>query len=119
MYRPALSAIAAASCRRAGVPTLATTAAYFSHHQNAVHAGTTSTSTSTSARRFFATGGGEGAAAATAAIKVPQPPTSNHAHTPLPNAHGSMIYTETDEAPALATYSLYPVISKVCTLERT
>jgi hypothetical protein len=110
MYRPALSAIAAASCRRAGVPTLATTAAYFSNHQNAVGAGTSTTSTSTTTRRFFATGG---------AIKVPQPPTSNHAHTPLPNAHGSMIYTETDEAPALATYSLYPVISKVRTLERT
>jgi hypothetical protein len=41
------------------------------------------------------------------------PPTSNHKHFPLTNAQGSVIYTETDEAPALATYSLYPVVSKV------
>lgn len=39
--------------------------------------------------------------------------SSNHKHFPLPNAKGSVIYTETDEAPALATYSLYPVVSKV------
>lgn len=39
--------------------------------------------------------------------------SSNHKHFPLPNAQGSVIYTETDEAPALATYSLYPVVSKV------
>jgi len=47
---------------------------------------------------------------------VPSPPTSNHKYTPLPNAKGSIIYTETDEAPALATYSLYPVISKFAAL---
>jgi hypothetical protein len=41
------------------------------------------------------------------------PPTSNHKHFPLTHAQGSVIYTETDEAPALATYSLYPVVSKV------
>lgn len=46
-------------------------------------------------------------------IEVPPPPTSNHKHTPLPGAKNSLIYTETDEAPALATYSLYPVIKKV------
>lgn len=40
-------------------------------------------------------------------------PSSNHVHKPLPNAKGTIIYTETDEAPALATYSLYPVIQKV------
>ena len=40
-------------------------------------------------------------------------PSSNHAHAPIPNAKGTIIYTETDEAPALATYSLYPVIKKV------
>lgn len=40
-------------------------------------------------------------------------PTSSHHHTPLDNAQGSIIYTETDEAPALATYSLLPVIAKV------
>lgn len=40
-------------------------------------------------------------------------PTSSHPHTPLPGAQGSIIYTETDEAPALATYSLLPVIAKV------
>ena len=39
--------------------------------------------------------------------------SSNHKHFPLPNAKGSVIYTETDEAPALATYSLYPVVAKV------
>jgi Monomeric isocitrate dehydrogenase len=42
--------------------------------------------------------------------------SSNHKHYPLLNAKGSVIYTETDEAPALATYSLYPVVSKVRTL---
>jgi len=46
-------------------------------------------------------------------VTVPPPPTSNHPHTPLPNASGSIVYTETDEAPALATYSLYPYIAKV------
>jgi len=40
-------------------------------------------------------------------------PSSNHAHTALSNPTASIIYTETDEAPALATYSLYPVIEKV------
>ena len=44
---------------------------------------------------------------------VPDPPSSNHFHQPLVGAQGSVIYTETDEAPALATYSLYPVIAKV------
>jgi len=47
------------------------------------------------------------------AVDVPPPPTSNHAYTPLPDAKGSIIYTETDEAPALATYSLYPAVSKI------
>ena len=47
------------------------------------------------------------------AVAVPNAPTSNHPHTPLPNATGSIVYTETDEAPALATYSLYPYIAKV------
>ena len=46
-------------------------------------------------------------------VTIPKPPTSNHRHTPLPNASGTIVYTETDEAPALATYSLYPYISKV------
>ena len=45
---------------------------------------------------------------------TPSPPTSNHRHDPISNPQGSIIYTETDEAPALATFSLYPVISKVC-----
>jgi len=39
-------------------------------------------------------------------------PTSNHAHTKLVDAKGSLIYTETDEAPALATFSLLPSLSK-------
>jgi len=46
-------------------------------------------------------------------VEIPAPPTSNHAHTKLPNAQASIIYTETDEAPALATYSLYPVVNKI------
>jgi hypothetical protein len=46
-------------------------------------------------------------------LVIPPPPTSNHKHKPLVGAQGSVIYTETDEAPALATYSLLPVISKV------
>jgi hypothetical protein len=44
---------------------------------------------------------------------IPPPPKSNHPHVPLPNAKGTIIYTETDEAPALATFSLYPLIAKV------
>jgi hypothetical protein len=120
MYRPALTAIAAVSSRRAA-PALATTAAYFSNRhavQNPVNVGlglgsTSSSSSTTTARRLFATG--SEATADNTALNIPKPPTSHHSHTPLPNAHGSMIYTETDEAPALATYSLYPVISKVRT----
>lgn len=39
-------------------------------------------------------------------------PSSNHIHNKLENAKGSIIYTETDEAPALATFSLLPSLSK-------
>jgi len=46
-------------------------------------------------------------------VSVPPPPTSNHYHKKLNNADATIIYTETDEAPALATYCLYPVIAKV------
>ncbi len=46
-------------------------------------------------------------------LSVPKPPTSIHPHTPLGDAKGSLIYTETDEAPALATFSLLPILSKV------
>ena len=46
-------------------------------------------------------------------VDVPPPPTSNHLHEKAPNTTDSIIYTETDEAPALATYSLLPVIAKV------
>ena len=45
---------------------------------------------------------------------MPLPPTSNHPHSKLATAQGSLIYTETDEAPALATYSLLPILKKVC-----
>jgi hypothetical protein len=53
-----------------------------------------------------------------AVVAVPEPPTSHHIHRPLAGAKGSIIYTETDEAPALATYSLLPVIAKVRERER-
>jgi len=47
------------------------------------------------------------------ALDTPSAPTSNHAYSKLPEAQGSIIYTETDEAPALATYSLFPVVNKI------
>ena len=47
-------------------------------------------------------------------LDIPPPPTSHHPHKAMPGAKGTIIYTETDEAPALATYSLLPVIVKVC-----
>ena len=46
-------------------------------------------------------------------VTIPPPPSSNHFHVKLPNAKASIIYTETDEAPSLATYSLLPCLSKV------
>lgn len=49
--------------------------------------------------------------------ELPLPPTSNHPHSKLASAQGSLIYTETDEAPALATYSLLPILKKVCLLD--
>ena len=54
-----------------------------------------------------------GRAAWMSTVDVPAPPTSNHAYKPLSGAQGKIIYTETDEAPALATYSLYPAVAKV------
>lgn len=45
-------------------------------------------------------------------VSMPEAPTSNHPHKPIPGATGKLIYTETDEAPALATFSLLPVLSK-------
>lgn len=45
-------------------------------------------------------------------VTVPEPPTSNHPHKAVPGATGQLIYTETDEAPALATFSLLPILSK-------
>ncbi len=65
---------------------------------------TTTANNNNSHKRFFST-----------TVDVPSPPTSNHQHIGIPNAQGSIIYTETDEAPALATFSLYPVIAKVRT----
>lgn len=47
---------------------------------------------------------------------VPRPPTSNHPHVPLSDARGSIIYCETDEAPALATFSLLPIFQKYAAL---
>jgi isocitrate dehydrogenase len=49
-------------------------------------------------------------------VECPPAPTSTHPHQPLPNMQGSIIYTETDEAPALATYSLLPIISTMAKL---
>lgn len=46
-------------------------------------------------------------------LSIPPPPTSNHSHKPVPGAKGTIIYTETDEAPALATYSLYPAVAQI------
>ena len=46
-------------------------------------------------------------------VDVPAAPSSNHPYKKLPGASASLIYTETDEAPALATFSLLPVITKV------
>lgn len=46
-------------------------------------------------------------------LEIPTPPSSNHPHQGLASAKGSLIYTETDEAPALATYSLLPILTKV------
>lgn len=43
---------------------------------------------------------------------VAKAPTSNHPYRHIPGATGKLIYTETDEAPALATFSLLPVLSK-------
>jgi len=45
-------------------------------------------------------------------LSIPAAPTSTHPSTPIPNAKGSLIYTETDEAPALATFSLLPILTK-------
>ena len=46
-------------------------------------------------------------------VDVPPPPTSNHPHSDLAaGASSSLIYTETDEAPALATFSLLPILAK-------
>lgn len=52
-------------------------------------------------------------AASASDLDIPSAPTSNHSHTALPGAQASIIYTETDEAPALATYSLFPVVNKI------
>lgn len=49
-------------------------------------------------------------------VNVPPAPTSHHKHETVPDAKGSIIYTETDEAPALATFSLYRIISKFSAL---
>jgi Monomeric isocitrate dehydrogenase len=54
----------------------------------------------------------------TEVIDIPPAPTSHHVHTPVPGALGSIIYTETDEAPALATFSLYPVVAKIGALAK-
>jgi len=59
-----------------------------------------SSCSNSSSSRFFSTG-----------AQV-SPPTSNHPYEALPGAKGSIIYTETDEAPALATFSFLPVLSK-------
>ena len=62
---------------------------------------TTSSLTPSLSRRVFSS------------VEVPDPPTSHHVHHPLSNAQGTILYTETDEAPALATFCLYPILRKV------
>ena len=49
-------------------------------------------------------------------VETPPPPTSHHPHTGLPDAKGTIIYCETDEAPALATFSLLPIFQKYSSL---
>lgn len=49
-------------------------------------------------------------------VETAPPPTSHHPHTTLPDAKGSIMYTETDEAPALATFSLLPIFQKYSSL---
>lgn len=49
-------------------------------------------------------------------VETPPPPTSHHPHTALADAKGSIIYCETDEAPALATFSLLPIFQKYSSL---
>ena len=68
---------------------------------------------SLSDRHYLGTGPPLPSARYFSSVDVPTPPTSNHPHRDLPNAHGSLIYTETDEAPALATFSLLPILTKV------
>ena len=49
-------------------------------------------------------------------LNIPSPPTSIHPHVKQEGAKGFLLYTETDEAPALATFSLLPILTKVCIL---
>jgi hypothetical protein len=72
-------------------------------------------STTTSTTKASMDGGSDSSSTTTT---IPPAPTSHHAHKPLIDAMGSIIYTETDEAPALATYSLYPVVSKIGALAK-
>jgi len=51
-------------------------------------------------------------------VPVPKPPTSNHPFHKVEGAKGSLIYTETDEAPALATFSLLPILSKFSAMSK-
>jgi len=67
----------------------------------------------TKTSRYISARSMRGNAAWMSTVDVPAPPTSNHTYKPLSGAQGKIIYTETDEAPALATYSLYPVVSKI------
>jgi len=45
-------------------------------------------------------------------VTIPKPPSSTHPYKKGKSSKCSLIYTETDEAPALATFSLLPIISK-------
>mmetsp|Transcript_21996 Transcript_21996/g.50160 ORF Transcript_21996/g.50160 Transcript_21996/m.50160 type:complete len:810 (-) Transcript_21996:134-2563(-) len=49
-------------------------------------------------------------------VEIPTPPTSNHPHKEVHGAKGKIIYTECDEAPALATFSLLPIYSKFASM---
>jgi len=103
----ATSAAAAALLRRSAATTTASSSSSLLLLRST---GKATSAYRRSALRHFAS------ADASSSVAIPPPPTSHHKHVPMPDAKGSIVYTETDEAPALATFSLYPVIAKFSAL---